>query len=198
MKSIVMLGGLVILVVMGGLAVAQESYQVRTRVSHQKQDQDFYRYVKPLIQNFHAGLIKQDGTRWKSLCAPQDTFSFRYLGQYNTTLSCQEFQGLTTETKSRWWGRSDGTGKPVVGTFAKVWSEKLQMALQNHEWRGVNVFLRSGNAIDHKMGKLPFVDLTWSGPKAHEPMGWFSIRLFFHHQAGQWTLKGLDIYHWTI
>lgn len=158
----------------------------------------FLKEVSSLVDSLIDGLALKDSKKWEGLCEPSGGFLFRYLGEYETKLSCGEFLGLFRETKKRWWGRHDGSGEPILGTFQKIWYARLKDVALKHEKAGVNVFVHSGNAVDRPMGKAPFIDWTWSGPKKYGDMGWESVRLFFEKKNGKWFLKGLDIYHWTI
>lgn len=161
-------------------------------------DEKFLKEVSSLVDVFVDGLALKDSKKWEGLCEPSEGFLFRYLGAYETGLSCGEFLGLFRETKKRWWGRYDGSGLPIVGTFEKIWVPRLKDVALKHEKAGVNVFVRQGNTRDERMGDAPFIDLTWSGPKKYGELGWESVRLFFKKKNGKWFLKGLDIYHWTI
>lgn len=165
---------------------------------HPGADEKFLKEVSPVVDFFIEGLTSKNSKKWEGLCELSEGFLFRYLGAYETKLSCGEFLGLFHETKKRWWGRHDGSGQPIQGTFQKIWYERLKNVALKHEKAGVNVFIRQGNTRDEPMGKTPFIDLTWSGPKKYGELGWESLRLFFIRKKGEWFLKGLDIYHWTI
>lgn len=179
-------------------ASAKEMIDVQFRPDRLAEDRKFYQEVRPLIDHVVAAVKKKRGEEWAPLCDPKVGILFRYLGQYNTKLSCAEWGGLFTETKKRWWGRYDGSGLPITGTFKNIWEPRLKEIVKHYEIVGVNRWIKSGNTPDRGMDKLPFVDLTWSGRKTDGEMGWRSLRLFFVYKKGQWFLKGLDIYQWTI
>ncbi|MDO8527867.1 MAG: hypothetical protein Q7T03_09295 [Deltaproteobacteria bacterium] len=176
---------------------AQEAPQIKYSKSEGR-DKKFYKQVEPLVNQFVQGLLDQDGTKWENMCDPGAGFVFRYLGQYNVRLTCPALGRLFKENNSRWWGRQDGTGKPITGNFGAVWYDKLSKIAKSHDIRGVNIFVNSGNAVDKMIGKLPFIDLAWSGSEQNGNMDWQSVRLFFQKSSGRWYLQGLDIYHWTI
>ncbi|OGQ04568.1 MAG: hypothetical protein A2W61_04695 [Deltaproteobacteria bacterium RIFCSPLOWO2_01_44_7] len=167
-------------------------------LSAKEADQKFYQEVQPLVEQFVQGVLKEDSANWQKLCSPQEKFLFRYLGHYNTTLTCEELGGLYKEKKKRWWGRQDGSGQPLVGTFQKIWGTRFMDVAKKQDAIAINDFVKSGNMFNKSMDNTSFVDLTWKGSKEYDGMDWLSLRLFFVKKDNQWFLKGLDIYHWTI
>ena len=176
---------------------AKTAPELQLRADKTAEDQKFYQTINPLIDQLVMAIKKENGNVWSPLCDPKEGIIFRYLGHYTTKLNCKEWCGLFQETKSRWWGRHDGSGQPITGTFKKIWQDRFDDIAKNYQTVGVNRWIKIGNVPNQGMDKLPFVDLTWSGPKGEE-MGWQSLHLFFIFKNGQWWLKGLDLYHWTI
>ena len=156
-------------------------------------DRQIYHAVLPYVEKFSKGLLAENKEPWFKLCDSEGGIVFRYLGQYETKLSCAEFAGLFAEKRSRWWGRSDGTGKPLVGTFAKIWLEKWTRVVTHHEKRGVNHFVMSGNTPNQGLESLSFVDLTWAGHQEYGGMDWMSLRLFFHFNMSYYRFLTTDI-----
>lgn len=176
----------------------QSEPAVQYRKGQEAADQKFYKEVQPLIEKFLNGIEKKDGAQWDGLCHPESGFLFRLLGFYNTPLKCEEFTQLYQETKKRWWGRADGTGEAISGTFKKVWHDHFSRVAQKQNALGVNLFVQTGNAPNQTMGASPFVDLTWKGSEKYGGMDWVSLRLFFTRHDGRWHLTGVDVYHWVI
>ena len=157
----------------------------------------FYQQVKPRVQAVRAAFRDRDAAALVQQLPPGEGLTFRYLGSYITEISRRELAQTFTRPRRRWWGREDGTGRPIVATFRDRGWPRLRARLLDYDLVGVEEFVNPGNAIDRRMAGARFVDLASVGTPRFNFMDWESVRLFFVRRGGRWYLKGIDLYHWT-
>jgi len=156
---------------------------------------EFYQQVKPRVQAVRAAFRDRNAAALVQQLPPGEGLTFRYLGSYVSEISRRELLATFTRPRRRWWGREDGTGKPIVGTFRDRWWPRLRARLLDYDLVGVDEFVNPGNAIDRRMTGARFVDLSSVGTARYNFMDWESVRLFFVRRGGRWYLKGIDL--WT-
>lgn len=185
-------GGAIVLV-----ALTMAAPALAQRYAYTPEQLEFYQQVKPRVQAVRAAFRDRDAAALVQQLPPGEGLTFRYLGSYVSEISPSELAGTFTRPRRRWWGREDGTGKPIVATFRDRWWPRLRARLLDYDLVGVDEFVNPGNAIDRRMADARFVDFSWVGTPRYGFMDWESVRLFFVRRGGRWYLKGIDLYHWT-
>ncbi|ETW95660.1 MAG: hypothetical protein ETSY1_29670 [Candidatus Entotheonella factor] len=116
------------------------------------------------------------------------------------TFSADRITSLADDAEKRQWGYYDGSGDPIMSTFAAYFSEfiydrKFAMASAI----GYNETIRTGNTTNNSLSVYPHgqvveFHLPGTSPKG---MDWASLRLVFEELEGKWYVVGVIHDQWT-
>ncbi|MBI3910791.1 MAG: hypothetical protein HY320_07645 [Armatimonadetes bacterium] len=159
---------------------------------------EFTQAVKPTVLAVRGAFRDRDARALARLLPPAEPLLFRYLGSRVTRLSAAELGQMFARPRVRYWGRADGSGKPIRGTFKDLWWPRIRRRLLSYDLVGVDEFVMSGNAPDRGLPGARFLDFSSVGSKQYGYLDWESVRLFFVARGSRWYLKAIDLSHWTI
>ncbi len=113
------------------------------------------------------------------------------------------FPALLTDPATYTWGAFDGSGEPIIYTFADYFDDFIYDAdYINPDLVGVNNFIGTGNSTNNIATIYPtasFVEFHFTGfDPQYEGIDWSSLILVFENVAGDWKLVGVVHNQWTI
>jgi hypothetical protein len=162
----------------------------------------------PALADSLIGLIAQQ--RWDTLARfvhPERGLRlspYGYVDSSDVVLSPASVAALDASSKTRLWGRFDGSGKPIRMPFERyyerfVYDRPFRTARQG----SVNEQLGTGNTINNIPAFFgpgaTYVEYYAAGSDEYSGMDWRSLRLvFLPGDEGRWRLVGLVHDEWTI
>jgi len=152
-------------------------------------------------------LADQDMTTFSSYVHPTLGVRFTPYGYVNPSVDLSypstAFAALITDPTNYTWGAFDGSGDPIIYTFA----DYLDNFVYDEDYVtphlvGVNNFIGTGNSINNITTLYPtasFVEFHFTGfDPQYGGMDWTSLILVFENVAGDWKIVGVVHNQWTI
>lgn len=152
-------------------------------------------------------LADQDMTAFSNFVHPTQGVRFSPYGYVNPSVDLSypatAFVALLTDTTNYTWGSFDGSGDPIIYTFADyldnfVYDEDYL----NPDIIGLNTVIGMGNSLMNISDIYPtasFVEFNFTGfDPQYGGMDWTSLILVFENVAGEWKLVGIVHNQWTI
>ncbi len=152
-------------------------------------------------------LADQDMSAFSSFVHPTQGVRFTPYGYVDPSVDLSyastAFASLITDPTTYTWGSYDGSGDPIIYTFADyldnfVYDEDYV----NPDMIGLNNTIGTGNSLINISTIYPtasFVEFHFTGfDTQYEGMDWSSLILVFESVAGEWKLVGVIHNQWTI
>ena len=117
-------------------------------------------------------------------------------------LTPNELRGALTDPTLRKFGAYDGSGEPIVMTFAEYFDKFVRIPDLEHAQRAVDSTIGSGNTPSNLKQVFPdasFVEFHHAGsdPK-YEGMDWQSVRVVFRRDGDHFRILAIIHDQWTI
>jgi len=118
----------------------------------------------------------------------------------DVVLASDEIENAFEDRAKRLWGRYDGSGFPILLTFAEYYEEFIydrDFAAAEHV--SYDERLGVGNTIDNSLEVYPAGHVVeYHFPADEGSLNWSSLRLVFEEKDGEWYLVGVIHDEWTI
>lgn len=152
-------------------------------------------------------LADQDMTAFSSFVHPTQGVRFTPYGYVNPAVDLSypstAFAALLTDPTTYTWGSFDGSGDPIIKTFADYYDDFVyDEDYLNPDIIGLNTVVGMGNSLINYSDIYPtasFVEFHFTGfDPQYGGMDWTSLVLVFENVAGEWKLVGVVHNQWTI
>lgn len=152
-------------------------------------------------------LADQDMTVFSSYVHPTLGVRFTPYGYVDPAVDLSypstAFATLLTDTTTYTWGSFDGSGEPIIYTFADYFDNFIyDEDYVNPDLVGLNNTIGTGNSLINLSTIYPsasFVEFHFTGfDPQYEGIDWSSLILVFENVSGDWKLVGVVHNQWTI
>lgn len=127
---------------------------------------------------------------------------YTFVREEHQVFMAEDLPGLLESDQVYTWGQYDGSGEPIVLTFADYYEEFVYSSeFVDADQVAVNERLGQGNTINNIQEFYPessFVEYYIPGTEEFGGMDWESLRLVFVQEDGTWMLVGIVHDEWTI
>ncbi len=154
-------------------------------------------------RNAVLALRAQDMARFATYVHPQQGVRFSPYAYVNTrqdlTYHADQVTTLLSDTTPKRWGDYDGSGKPILLTFAMYFHQFIyDRDFANASEIGYNHTIRAGTIIDNSRSVYPQgIMIDFHAASNPGGMDWASLRLMFEEFNGKWYIVGVIHDHWN-
>ena len=161
--------------------------------------------VRRLADQAVLAMKDQNMQALSKLVNPADGVRFSPYGfvrEEDLAFSAAELAGVMNNTNQLTWGSFDGSGEPILMTFAEYYARFIyDVDFAAAPQVSVNERLGQGNTIDNTAEFYPgaiIVEYYFPGfDEQYAGMDWRSLRLVFQDYKGRWVLVGVIHDEWT-